>query len=110
MVIKTYVVLSKKGGVWTDQLILIVISGCGQSSCYYLGILAFKVLSDLREREFLVRQKPPREDRIKTLVFTSVVFYSPLIFDSPVFGSYYVLLRLLYKLLYVLYFHPYSLV
>ena len=39
MVTKTWVVLSKKGGVWTDQLMLTDTSGCGQSSCYYLAFL-----------------------------------------------------------------------
>ena len=108
---KTHVVLSKMGGVWpasfmsyrfrwpwSVQLLLFRHS-------FFQGLIGFE-----RER-VLIRQKPLREDRIKTFAFTSPLFLFSI---SIWFAGIWFVLRLiqiaLYLLLYLLYFHPYILV
>ena len=83
---------------WSVQLLLFMYS-------FFQGHIGFE-----RER-VLDRQKPLREDRIKTFAFTSPLLYFSLGFIFAGFGFVFCLIQItLYLLLYLLYFHPYSLV
>ena len=92
------------------SLFLTVISGSGQSSCFYLGIPSFKDLLVLREREFWIgRSRHEKLESSSSLLLLHYFFSLGFIYAG--FGFVFCLIQItLYLLLYMLYFHPYSLV
>ena len=108
--IKNLVVLSKKGGVWTDQLISYSFWWLWSVQLFSFRHSFSKVLSDLREREFWIGRS--RYERIESRPSLLLLHYyfSPSVYICRFLGSYWLIEITLYLLLYLLYFHPYCLV